>query len=370
MSYNRNTDSTETEFMNYLNGFITNRQDERDHIHPVANTELPGPNMNIHMDTTEPATTTSVNQLHLQNIYNLNDVIYYYNKNMLEYQKNMSHILQSLNLIQENISPFYNHGSPNHPTNEPPSVRNSPRNTSRTLPNRTQTRNPTINPIRPPTTTSNRSSANANTNNIRARTNYYSMIRNRQNREQYPSFFSFIPLTTNTTSSSSRNTRLTVAQIQHSTETVQYENTMNETRCPISFEDFSVGENITRIKYCGHYFKTNGLLVWLNRSTCCPVCRYNLCDYIGSEQNDTSIENPQSDEEIDLEPVEMIDTEDQDETVTENEMPQPEGNTYERRRDNLTHFLESIIQNLDNSLSTSFDFSNNQIIAEYSVDIL
>ena len=82
---------------------------------------------------------------------------------------------------------------------------------------------------------------------------------------------------------------LTREQIDSSIESIEYNETLNESRCPISLEDFQVGQTISRIKYCGHIFKTQNLMNWLNRHNCCPVCRYNLHNY--TENNNTSSVN-------------------------------------------------------------------------------
>jgi hypothetical protein len=46
--------------------------------------------------------------------------------------------------------------------------------------------------------------------------------------------------------------------------------------CPISMEDFQVGDVICEIVGCGHRFKRPSLMNWLRRSSHCPVCRYDL----------------------------------------------------------------------------------------------
>ena len=50
----------------------------------------------------------------------------------------------------------------------------------------------------------------------------------------------------------------------------------NTSVCPISLEPFVPGEEVTRIRHCGHLFKSSPLSNWFRRSTSCPSCRYNL----------------------------------------------------------------------------------------------
>jgi len=47
-------------------------------------------------------------------------------------------------------------------------------------------------------------------------------------------------------------------------------------RCPISLDNFEIGDVIMKITGCGHIFKRRALMRWFERSNNCPVCRYNL----------------------------------------------------------------------------------------------
>ena len=73
--------------------------------------------------------------------------------------------------------------------------------------------------------------------------------------------------------------RLTQEQINNSIQTVEYQQDMGEERCPITLENFIVGENICRIRHCGHIFKSTGLMQWFQRNVRCPVCRYDIRTY-------------------------------------------------------------------------------------------
>jgi hypothetical protein len=74
---------------------------------------------------------------------------------------------------------------------------------------------------------------------------------------------------------------LTDRQIELATRTLVYDASLNENRCPISLEDFAVGEEIVQIIGCRHYFKCVALREWFNRNTQCPVCRYNVTTHSG-----------------------------------------------------------------------------------------
>jgi hypothetical protein len=84
--------------------------------------------------------------------------------------------------------------------------------------------------------------------------------------------FSFtIPLTT-----TSSSTPLTPEEIQRYVETITYDPSLNEPRCPISLENFTIGENISKITTCGHIFKTHEIMRWLQRNRDCPICKRQI----------------------------------------------------------------------------------------------
>lgn len=89
------------------------------------------------------------------------------------------------------------------------------------------------------------------------------------------------PLNNNTNlQANSAPVPLTEQQITDATETVPYQSSMTERRCPISLEDFVENEEICRICGCGHIFKKSPLLRWFQTQTRCPVCRFNLRDFV------------------------------------------------------------------------------------------
>lgn len=77
-------------------------------------------------------------------------------------------------------------------------------------------------------------------------------------------------------------------QIQNATETFVYNENeyYNTTSCPISFDAFRTGDEICRIKYCSHLFKKNELLTWFQVNAGCPVCRYDIRNYVESEEEE------------------------------------------------------------------------------------
>jgi hypothetical protein len=106
------------------------------------------------------------------------------------------------------------------------------------------------------------------------------------------------------------STSLTREQIDHAVERIVYDASMsngyNETianaddvgadRCPICLEDFQIGEQVLRIRVCGHIFKRPGLLRWFQRNNHCPVCRRNVNEQ-STEEELSQTENVQEQQE-------------------------------------------------------------------------
>jgi hypothetical protein len=78
--------------------------------------------------------------------------------------------------------------------------------------------------------------------------------------------------------------RPTQHQINRATEIIRYsdiENPPNST-CPITLNHFQDNVNVTRIMYCGHIFSENSLDNWFRENVRCPMCRYDIRNYTGS----------------------------------------------------------------------------------------
>ena len=95
----------------------------------------------------------------------------------------------------------------------------------------------------------------------------------------YNTILGMVNSQTRTNMSSTAVARLTNEQIRIATRILQYTNDYNEQRCPISLDEFIVGENICQIKHCSHIFKNNSLMNWLRTNNHCPVCRYDITTY-------------------------------------------------------------------------------------------
>ena len=75
-------------------------------------------------------------------------------------------------------------------------------------------------------------------------------------------------------------------QINNATESyiMTEEQFLNNERliCPITREELIVGDHVCVIKHCNHLFKNDALMQWFNSNVRCPVCRYDIRDYVAS----------------------------------------------------------------------------------------
>lgn len=88
---------------------------------------------------------------------------------------------------------------------------------------------------------------------------------------------------------------LTPLQISNATSNLVFvssPNVENEV-CPISLEEFIDGEELIKIKGCGHMFKKASLYRWFLRSTVCPSCRY---DILNITINETPLISPDTEQ--------------------------------------------------------------------------
>jgi hypothetical protein len=67
--------------------------------------------------------------------------------------------------------------------------------------------------------------------------------------------------------------RFTNEEIAQATTVIQYDPSMDQTQCPISWDGFQPGQEVLRVNGCGHIFGRNALIEWFGRDNRCPVCR-------------------------------------------------------------------------------------------------
>ena len=206
------------------------------------------------------------NQSQQQRIEIIDNMVYEYNRNIRDYQQNISGFIQMINNI--------------HPTRQPPATRQSQslgqsQPLGQSLPTR---QHPATRQSQP-------------------------LWQSQPLGQSQPFFnheiFSYFtqPFTNTTTLDSSNN--ITTAQINISTETIIFnENIINlqedEIRCPITMDTFIEGDELLKIRGCGHKFKKHALMNWLTRSSKCPLCRYDLNTYYDISNNsvESLVNNP------------------------------------------------------------------------------
>jgi hypothetical protein len=211
---------------------------------------------------------------HRRTIATLNDVVYYYNRNMSDYQANVSSIIELLDSIHYRTEPNRPVRVP-APVPAPVRVPNVPN-----VPNLTVPRANT-----PRTNQSNRRNAQQTQTHVQASVPASVPAQSARPPRQTVgqetadiilSYF-FNPLVGQT--GTAVPVLLTAEQINNSTRIITYTDDMDADRCAITLEDFRTGETVCQIRHCGHIFKNAGLMNWFERHTQCPVCRYDLRHY-------------------------------------------------------------------------------------------
>lgn len=288
---------------------------------------IPSRNNPVHGTHTQPSHTgtnsntrpSSLDEQIRRNQHNIQDIIDDYNYNMVRYNRNMEQWLVRYNdnfyQYQRNTEQIIHmlHDFQSYATQN--NVRHNSRNTR--TGQRYSTRN-TANPI---------------------------------------NWTTFIPLRYNSTRNG--DLRLTQTQIDISTETIEYTDNILEERCPITWEDFTIGEDICRIKGCGHVFKPSSLMNWLRTNSHCPVCRYDLRNYrepvVG--ESDVSLNSVDVvNQPVHQNPYNQLNTPIDVETIYTTSF-----DINQHSLDNLDAILESVMQQIGNDIVLSFDTSNNTL---------
>ena len=75
--------------------------------------------------------------------------------------------------------------------------------------------------------------------------------------------------------------RPTQQQISRATREVPFSeiDDPQNSRCPISQQDFSQNDTVTQIRHCGHIFYSDEINTWWERNVRCPVCRHDIREY-------------------------------------------------------------------------------------------
>ena len=144
--------------------------------------------------------------------------------------------------------------------------------------------------------------------------------------------------------------RPTTEQVNNALENIIY-NTIeqNSSTCPITLEDFVEGDTIRRIKHCGHIFSSQPINNWFNSHVRCPVCRYDIREYMTPITSDVS--------------ANTIDN--SDEQQISDELIQGISNEIASI---FEHFTNNILANVDSSSNFVYQI-NMPLITTYEEDI-
>jgi hypothetical protein len=143
--------------------------------------------------------------------------------------------------------------------------------------------------------------------------------------------------------------RPTPAQFTNATRIFQYSDGENniDTHCPITLEEFNHEDMVCQIRHCGHCFKEDAIRNWFRQKVRCPVCRYDIRDYVDQERQEPS-DNENSSRPID---------------ISNNEVPLEEPPRRASQMDilvqNLSNGLSNIVQNY---LDEGNNSTNNDIL--------
>lgn len=296
MDNNRFFRNTRTNFENDLQDILTNFLSENmDNIlneTNINNNENNNDNINSNSNNIDNNNNGSnINNYVHSNYYVINRILdglsanmNAYHRNYREYLSLLREIITTLPANQANTNNSNNTRTPNRETVfTNPYARNIP-----LTPISTTRRNPLHNSPRP---------LNSNRDNIRLNT------------QQPDRFDHVLTYTINSPNNLFTNTnnnmadlfnsifqnvviRPTQEEIDNATESIIYNTDMElgQERCPISLEDFNDGDQLLRIRHCGHIFGNLSLQSWFNSNVRCPVCRFDIRDANNNtNENDTSI---------------------------------------------------------------------------------
>jgi len=143
-------------------------------------------------------------------------------------------------------------------------------------------------------------------------------------------------------------------EILNATELINYNDSIeyNNNTCPITLEEFNHGERICQIKHCGHIFREEALRNWFRRNVRCPVCRYDIRNYINPNRNNNNLNNDLSENTRTNIVGEHYDTSDSEDSEND-EIIEPNDN-----RTTMPPIPDTLTQNLTNIL---VDYINNHV---------
>ena len=161
--------------------------------------------------------------------------------------------------------------------------------------------------------------------------------------------------------------------------------------CPISLEPFEINSFVTQIRGCGHIFNSDNIQSWFRSNPRCPVCRYDIRDYVPYTRPTTTTDVSGNTAEVEAEAEPQVEVEveveapsNNSEQSQNNQSPRPNSRSQNRNAERnsnstrplstsanltgmiLSQLLSSVTGNRVNinNPQYTFDSSNNEIILE------
>ena len=200
----------------------------------------------------------------------MRDVMIGYNTNINTYNQNITSFLSTINDYRHDIRTAHTH------------VFNESRNSPRTTP-------PTT-PVRPTRSRNTNTRRNTPTETQTTYGTTQSMTFSSPE-SLFSNIFTF-PINTGARRYEDVIVSPTQQEIDNAVEVFVYtENRIQpNSRCPITMEEFTVSDRISRIRYCEHMFREDAINNWFRLNVRCPVCRYDIREYTNNI-TDTSSNN-------------------------------------------------------------------------------
>jgi len=175
----------------------------------------------------------------------------------------------------------------------------------------------------------------------------------------------------------------TTEQITNGTRRLLYSNIEEPLNviCPITLERFETDTEVLQILGCNHIFNPNSLQQWFQSNVRCPICRYDIRDYIPMNNrrrrfNYEETKEEESKEETKEEiPPPVYSSESSGSTLrTASSTPEPRVRNSVPEPTNNTEFISNLTSVTENMLSDLFSssFPNTQFNfngTTYSVDV-
>jgi hypothetical protein len=160
--------------------------------------------------------------------------------------------------------------------------------------------------------------------------------------------------------------RPTDEQIQDASVLIRYGDIENPNAeyCPISLDEFDDDDQVRQIIHCGHIFHPNQFQRWFESNTRCPICRYDIRNYVPSSRNMNN--NESQNESQRLEQNQNLPQNNQPQSSQQNNQPQ-NNQPQSSQQNNPSNSISSSRLPISNMEILRNPISN--LIEEFSFDI-